>query len=61
MNLSTNKKRLTVLNEDDFLAEEVRKFPSFYDKSSCRYRDRDIVRHAWVKVAKKRIFEIWCC
>ena len=51
--MSTNKKRFTVLNEAEILAEEVKKFPCLYDKSSCSYRNRGVVRDAWVEVAKK--------
>ena len=63
MNLPTNKRRFTVLNEDEILAEEVKKFPCLYDKSSRSYRDRGIIRKAWVEVAKKLEFleDDKCC
>ena len=63
MNLPTNKRRFTVLNEDEILAEEVKKFPCLYDKSGRSYRDRGIIRKAWVEVAKKLEFleDDKCC
>ena len=54
--MPTNKKRFTLLNEDEILAEEVKKFPCLYGKSSRSYRDRGVVRNAWVEVAKKLNF-----
>ena len=38
--MSTNKKGFTVLKKDEILAEEVKKFPCLYDKSSRSYRER---------------------
>ena len=63
MKLPTNKRRFTVLNEDEILAEEVKKFPCLYDKSGRSYRDRGIIRKAWVEVAKKLEFleDDKCC
>ena len=43
--MSTNNKRFTVLNKDEILAEEVKKFPCLYDKSRRSYRQRDVVRN----------------
>ena len=37
LNMSTNKKRFTVLNEDEILAKKVENFPCLYDKSSRSY------------------------
>ena len=40
VNMLTNEKRFTVLNENEIPEEEVEKFPCLYDKSSRSYRDR---------------------
>ena len=48
-----NKKRFTVLNKDEILAEEVKKFPCLYDKSSRSYQQRDVVKNAWVQLTEK--------
>ena len=60
--MSTNKKRFTVLNENEMLAKEVKKFPC-NDRSSRSYWDRGVVRNAWVKVAEKLEFleDCKCC
>ena len=39
-------KRFTILNEDEIIAEEVKKIPCLSDKSSRSYRDRGVVRNA---------------
>ena len=54
--MPTNKKRFTVLNEDEILAEEVKKFHCFYDKSSRSYQERNTVRNALVEVAENLKF-----
>ena len=54
--MSTNKSRFTVLNEDEILAEEVKKFHCFYDKSSRSYQERNTVRNALVEVAENLKF-----
>ena len=51
-----NKKRFTVLNKDEILAEEVKKFPCLYDKSSCSYWQIDVVKNASVEVTEKLWF-----
>ena len=43
VNMSTNKKRFIVLNEDEVLAEEVKKFPCLYDENSRSYQDKGVV------------------
>ena len=48
VNMSTNEKRFTVLNEDEIPAEEVENFPSLYEKSSRSYRDRGVERNVSV-------------
>ena len=54
--MSTNKKRFTVLNEYEILAEVVKEFPCLYHKSCRSHRERNVVRNAWVEVAKKLDF-----
>ena len=56
VNMSTNKKRFTVLNEDEILVEKVKKFRCLYDKSSRSYWDGGVVRNAWVEIAEKLEF-----
>ena len=51
VNMSANKNRFTVLNEDKNLTEEVKKFPCLYDKSSRLYRERDVLGNVWVETA----------
>ena len=53
---STNKKRLTVLDEDEIPTGEVKIFPCLYDGSSRSYRDKSIVGNAWVELAEKLEF-----
>ena len=56
--MSTNTNRFTLFNEDEALAEEAKKFSCLYHKSSQSYRETDIVRNAWLGVAKKiKFFE----
>ena len=47
-----NKKRFTVLNKGEILAEEVKKFPCLYGKSSHSYQQRN-VKNAWVELTDK--------
>ena len=54
--MSTNKKGFTVLNEDEILAEELKKFPYLYDKVSQLSQDWGVVRNSWVVVAAKIAF-----
>ena len=54
--MSTNKKRFTVLNKDEILAEKVKKCPCLYEKGSRSYRQRDILRNASMEVAEKLEF-----
>ena len=58
-NVSKNKKRFTVLNKDEILAEEVKKFPSLYDKSSRSYRQRCRKKCLNESCWKIRIFGRW--
>lgn len=44
--------RFTVLNEEKFYAKEM--FEN--EKSSRSYRERDVVRNAWVQVSEKLEF-----
>ena len=53
VNMLKNKNRFTVLNDDEIVAGEVKKFPCLYDKSSHSYLDRGVVKNAWVEVAGK--------
>ena len=50
------KKRFTVLNKDEILTKEVKKFSFLYDKTICSYQQRDVVRNASVEVAEKLEF-----
>ena len=45
------------LNEEEFLAEAVRKFPCLYDKSCKEYREKDRVANAWKKVEEELGYE----
>ena len=38
------------LEEDECLAEEVRKYPCLYDKSDPGYKERDRKKNAWKAV-----------
>lgn len=38
------------IQEDEILAEEVRKYPCLYDKSDSGYKERDRVKNAWKAV-----------
>ena len=61
--MPTNKKRFTILREDEILSEVVKKLPYLYDKSSPSYIERDVVRNAWVEVGEKLKFleSYKCC
>lgn len=41
------------LQEDESLAEEVRKYACLYDKSSPHYKDKRKVTNAWASVDKE--------
>ena len=65
VNMSANKKRFTVLNEDKILAVVVKMFPGsggenvpcLDDKSSrSSYRDRGVISNAWVDATEKLEF-----
>ena len=43
------------LQEDDELAEEVRKYPCLYDKASKHYKDKRKAANAWKRVDEKLI------
>ena len=45
------------LQEDEELAEEVRKYPVLYDKSSPQYKDKRKVENAWKLVDEQLGFE----
>ena len=47
---------LTTEEEID-LAEEVRKFPTLYDKKKSQYHEREVVRNCWKEVAATLGFE----
>ena len=49
-------KKILSLQEDELLSEEVRSFPCVYDKSQKGYKEKDVVRNAWSKVAEKLDF-----
>ena len=44
------------LAEDELLAEAVRKYPALYDKRLKDYKDRNVCRNAWEKVANSLDF-----
>ena len=39
------------LEEDERLTEEVKKFPSLYDKRGKDYKDRNVTTNYWTEVA----------
>ena len=45
------KKRFTSFTENEELAEQVKRFPCFYNKSAKSYKETHVVRNAWVEVA----------
>ena len=61
--MSPNQKWFAVLSGDKILAEKVKTFPCLHDKSGRLYRDRGIVRNAWLEVSKKLEFlkDDKCC
>ena len=44
------------LQDEELLAEEVKRFPVLYDKTEKGYKEKDFVTDAWVKVAEKLDF-----
>ena len=45
------------LQEEEFLAETVRKYPCLYDKSSVHYKDKRKVCNAWRAVTEELGYE----
>ena len=41
------RKKINTMQEEEALAEEVRKYPCLYDKSDEEYKDRTKNRNAW--------------
>ena len=44
------------LNEDELLSEKVRSYPCLYDKSSKSYKEKDVVKNGWTKIAEELDF-----
>ena len=44
------------LNEDELLSEKVRSYPCLYDKSSKSYKEKDVIKNAWTKIAEQLDF-----
>lgn len=45
------------IQEDEILAEAVRKYPCLYDKSDKGYKERDRKKNAWGAVEKELGYE----
>ena len=45
------------LQEDESLAEEVKKYPCLFDKSSKHYKDKRKTANAWAKVDESLGYE----
>ena len=41
------------LNEDELLSEKVRSYRCLYDKSSKSYKEKDVIKNAWTKIAEE--------
>ena len=55
--ISTVGRTTRDIEEDEVLAEEVRKYPCLYDKSENGYKERDRVRNAWKTVEEALGYE----
>ena len=51
MACSNKKYTRATLQEDELLSEEVKKYPSLYDKKMKDYKDRNVANNGWMKVA----------
>ena len=52
--VKTNKMAACLsLQEEEMLAEKVKPYPALYDKRVKGYKEKDVVRNAWTKVAEK--------
>ena len=45
------------LEEEEILAEEVRKYPCLYDKSNAGYKERDRTKNAWRAIEEELGYE----
>ena len=48
-----------LLSQEELLAEQVKLYPSLYDKSDSFYKERDVVRNAWEVVSLTLDFVEW--
>ena len=56
MNLALGKisdKKSLSIREEEVLMEQIRTYPCLYDKSKMSYKEGDVNRNAWGKVAEK--------
>ena len=44
------------LQEEEILSEKVKQFPVLYDKTVKGYKEKDVVKNAWDKVAESLDF-----
>ena len=44
------------LQEEEILSEKVKQFPVLYDKTVKGYKEKDVVKNAWNKVAESLDF-----
>ena len=50
------RRQALTVQENEELAEVIRKYPCLYDKSKKEHKDKNVTENAWKEVAELRFF-----